>query len=150
MAFSIIEKYNGVIISDVVELWKTITACEVAKHLKGRGIVICPTGLVGDENKKEGWKKYLEKFRLYDWEVRSFGKLEETLCFVNEHDDIEIVIVNEAHRFRNQDTKSYKTLKNICRNKKVILLTATPFNNKPEDLLSLLSLFITAKNHQLL
>lgn len=82
--------------------------------------------------------------------MRSFGKLEETLCFVNEHDDIEIVIVNEARRFRNQDTKSYKTLKNICRNKKVILLTATPFNNKPEDLLSLLSLFITAKNHQLL
>lgn len=77
--------------------------------------------------------------------MRSIGKLEEALCFVNEHNDIEIVIVDEAHRFRNQDTKSYELLKNICRNKKVILLTATPFNNKPEDLLSLLSLFITPK-----
>lgn len=145
LALSIIEKYNGVLISDVVGLGKTIIACAVAKHLKGRGIVICPPGLVGDENKKEGWKKYLEEFKLYDWEVRSIGKLEEALCFVNEHNDIEIVIVDEAHRFRNQDTKSYELLKNICRNKKVVLLTATPFNNKPEDLLSLLSLFITPK-----
>jgi len=59
--------------------------------------------------------------------------------------DIEVVIVDEAHRFRNEDTKSYEQLKNICRNKTVILLTATPFNNRPGDILSLLKLFITPK-----
>ena len=36
-------------------------------------------------------------------------------------------------------------LKNICRNKKVILVTATPFNNSPQDILSLLELFIIPK-----
>jgi len=56
-----------------------------------------------------------------------------------------VIIVDEAHRFRNQDTKDYELLKNICREKKVILLTATPFNNRPGDILSLLKLFITPK-----
>ena len=144
-ALSIIEQHNGVLIADVVGLGKTIIACAVAKHLRARGIVICPPGLIGDENKTEGWKKYLDQFQLYDWEVRSLGDLENTLQFVNSRDDIEVVIVDEAHRFRNQDTQSYELLKNICRNKKVILLTATPFNNKPEDILSLLSLFIIPK-----
>lgn len=144
-ALSIIEQHNGVLIADVVGLGKTIIACAVAKHLRSRGIVICPPGLIGDDNKTEGWRKYLEQFQLYDWEVRSLGDLENTLEFVNSRDDIEVVIVDEAHRFRNQDTKGYELLKNICRNRKVILLTATPFNNKPEDILSLLSLFIIPK-----
>ncbi|MFH1780617.1 MAG: helicase-related protein, partial [Candidatus Nealsonbacteria bacterium] len=92
-----------------------------------------------------GWKMYLEQFRLYDWEVRSVGDLEETAKFVNNSKDIEVIIIDEAHRFRNQDTKDYEYLKNICRNKIVILLTATPFNNRPGDILSLLKLFITPK-----
>lgn len=142
MAISVIEKNNGVLIADVVGLGKTIIACMVAKHLRTRGVVICPPGLIGDDNKTEGWKKYLNEFQLYDWEVRSLGDLEKTLEFVKSNDDIEVIIVDEAHRFRNQDTKGYELLKNICRNKKVILLTATPFNNKPEDVLALLNLFL--------
>lgn len=144
-ALSIIEKHNGVILADVVGLGKTIIACAIAFMLKKRGIVICPPGLIGNDNKEMGWKKYLEDFRLYDWEVRSSGKLEEALEFVNQHDDIEVVIVDEAHRFRNQDTRSYELLKNICRNKKVILLTATPFNNRPSDIFSLIKLFVTPR-----
>lgn len=144
-ALSIIEKYNGVLIADVVGLGKTIIACSTAKQLRKRGVVLCPPGLIGDDNRTEGWKKYLDQFQLNDWEIRSIGDLEKTLEYVNAHDDFEVVIVDEAHRFRNQDTKGYELLKNICRNKIVVLLTATPFNNKPEDVLSLLSLFITPK-----
>jgi len=145
VALSVIEKHNGVLIADVVGLGKTVIACMIAKHLKSRGLVICPPGLIGDENKTEGWKKYLNEFQLYDWEIRSLGDLESTLEFVKLNDDIQVIIVDEAHRFRNQDTKGYEQLKNICRNKIVILLTATPFNNKPEDVLSLLNLFIVPK-----
>jgi superfamily II DNA or RNA helicase/HKD family nuclease len=144
-ALAIIENDNGIIVADVVGLGKTIIACAIVKQLKKRGIVICPPGLVGDRNKKFGWKKYTEEFGLYDWEVRSLGDLENTLEFVNKAKDIEVVIVDEAHRFRNQDTKDYELLKNICREKQVILLTATPFNNRPGDILSLLKLFITPK-----
>lgn len=144
-ALAIIEKHNGVIIADVVGLGKTIIACAVAQELKKRGIVICPPGLIGDKNKKSGWLRYAEEFRLYDWEVRSIGDLEGIADFVNNARDIDIIIIDEAHRFRNQDTKDYEYLNNICRNKIVILLTATPFNNRPGDILSLLKLFITPK-----
>lgn len=146
-ALAVIDNNNGVIIADVVGLGKTVIACSVAKELKKRGIVICPPGIIGDRNKNSGWKKYLEEFGLSKegWEVWSLGDLENIAAFVNKHQDIEVVIVDEAHRFRNQDTKDYEVLKNICRNKIVILLTATPFNNRPGDILSLLKLFITPK-----
>jgi superfamily II DNA/RNA helicase len=144
-ALSVIEKHSGVIIADVVGLGKTVIASAIAKSLGKRGIVIAPPGLVGDENRKSGWKKYLEDFELYDWEARSLGKLEETFEFIKARKDIEVIIVDEAHRFRNEDTKDYELLHNICRNKIVILLTATPFNNRPSDIFALLKLFITPK-----
>ena len=146
-ALAVIENNNGVIIADVVGLGKTVIACSVALELKKRGIVICPPGIIGDRNKNSGWKKYLEEFGLSKegWEVWSLGDLENIADFVNKHQDIEVVIVDEAHRFRNQDTRDYEVLKNICRDKIVILLTATPFNNRPGDILSLLKLFITPK-----
>jgi len=144
-ALGIIEKHNGVIVADVVGLGKTIVACAIAKQLNKRGIVICPPGLIGDKN--SGWVNYIEQFGLASngWEVRSGGDLENTFEFVNKAADVEVVIVDEAHRFRNQDTKSYEMLRNICRDKIVILLTATPFNNRPADILSLLKLFIVPK-----
>lgn len=144
-SLAIIEKQNGVIIADVVGLGKTIIACCTAIALKKRGIVICPPGLMGDKNKTSGWRMYLEQFQLYDWDVRSCGDLEETAEYVNARNDIEVIIVDEVHRFRNQDTKDYDFLKNICRDKIVILLTATPFNNRPGDILSMLKLFIDPK-----
>ncbi|MFN3505721.1 MAG: helicase-related protein, partial [Caldimicrobium sp.] len=113
--------------------------------LRKRGLVIAPPHLIGDENKTYGWKKYLEDFDLRGWEVRSLGKLEETLKFVKNHKNIEIVIVDEAHRFRNENTERYHYLHEICRGKIVILLTATPFNNRPSDIFALLKLFTIPK-----
>jgi superfamily II DNA or RNA helicase/HKD family nuclease len=144
-ALATIEQNNGVIVADVVGLGKTVVACAVARELKKRGVIICPPGLIGDKNKNSGWRKYTEEFGLYDWEVRSLGDLEKTAEFIQKSKDIDVVIIDEAHRFRNQDTKDYEYLKNISRNKIVILLTATPFNNRPGDILSLLKLFITPK-----
>lgn len=144
-ALAIIENQGGVIIADVVGLGKTIVACAVAHELKERGVVICPPGLMGDRNKKSGWRMYLEQFNLPEWEVRSAGDLESIAEFLQCTEDIKVVIIDEVHRFRNQDTRGYELLKNICRDKIVILLTATPLNNRPGDMLSLLKLFITPK-----
>ena len=88
------ESHGGTILADVVGLGKTVVACMVAKALGKRGMVIVPPHLIGTDDKSTGWKKYLEDFKLYDWEVRSIGKLEEALKFVREHDDIEVVIVS--------------------------------------------------------
>ena len=144
-ALSIIESQGGVVVADVVGLGKTIIACAIARQLGKRGVVICPPGLMGDRNKTSGWRMYLEQFELKSWEVRSSGDLENTAELVHRLDDFQVVIIDEVHRFRNQDTKGYELLKNICRDKIVILLTATPFNNRPGDILSLLKLFITPK-----
>ena len=64
------------------------------------------------------------------------------LKFLENASNIETVIVDEAHRYRNSSTETYDKLKNICRGRKVILLTAHCFNNTPEDILSLLSLLL--------
>jgi len=142
-ALSIIDDHNGVIISDVVGLGKSIVASLVAHSLKKRGLILTPPGLMGDENNQSGWRKYKEEFGLYDWEVRSTGKLDKALELVRNNDEYEVVIIDEAHNFRNQDTQSYEALLNICRGKQVMLLTATPFNNSPSDIFSLLKLFET-------
>ena len=143
-ALTIIDQYNGVIIADVVGLGKSIIAGMLAHNLGKRGMIICPPGLMGDRLRKDsGWNKYVEDFKLYGWEVRSSGMLEEAVAYLQEHgDDIEVVIVDEAHRFRNEDTNDYELLSTICRNRLVILLTATPFNNAPADIFALLKLFI--------
>jgi superfamily II DNA or RNA helicase/HKD family nuclease len=135
---------NGIIVSDVVGLGKSVIASLIARSLGKRGIIICPPSLVGDDNKRSGWKKYKEDFELYDWEIRSNGRetLEKTLELVKDNGLYEVVIIDEVHRFRNQDTEAYELLSNICRNKIVILLSATPFNNSPADIFSLLKLFV--------
>ncbi len=140
-ALGILDAYNGVVIADVVGLGKSVIASLIASNLGKRGMVICPPGLVGDAKLKTGWKGYVENFKLYDWEVNSRGKLEEISETIQER-DFEVIIVDEAHYFRNQDTADYESLQNICRDRLVILLTATPFNNSPMDIFSLLKLFI--------
>lgn len=145
-ALAIIRQNNGVIIADVVGLGKTIIACAIAFELKERGIVIAPPALLGNDFATKGWNKYLEDFGLatLGWKAFSLGELEDVLEFTKKN-EVKVVIVDEAHRFRNQNTKSYDLLKSICIEKTVILLTATPFNNKPSDIFSLLKLFIVPK-----
>ena len=149
-ALGMIEEVGGVIIADVVGLGKSVITGMVAKQLGKRGIVICPPGLI-DENKNSGWNKYLEDFELYNWDVRSCGvaTLRKILNFVQERNDIEVVVIDEAHRFRNQDTEAYELLSMICKNRKVILLTATPFNNSPADIFALLKLFVVPGKSQI-
>lgn len=141
-AVNIIDNYGGCILADVVGLGKSVVASLIGVSLKERGMVICPPGLMGDDDGTSGWQKYLEDFDLHNWKVRSSGKLEEISEYLKERDDYDVIVIDEAHRFRNQDTQSYEYLQSICNGRKVILLTATPFNNSPSDVFSLLKLFI--------
>ncbi|NMA46112.1 MAG: helicase [Lentisphaerae bacterium] len=142
-ALTILQEYNGVIIADVVGLGKSIIASLIISGLKKRGIIIAPPGLIGDPQKREsGWQDYKNDFRFYDWEIFSSGLLEDAWNYVKDRPDIEVVLIDEAHRFKNQETEDYETLSDICRGRKVILLTATPFNNRPADIFALLKLFV--------
>jgi len=143
-ALAILEAYGGVILADVVGLGKSVVASLIGRMLNKRGIVIAPPGLIGERGASAtyGWRKYLDDFGLFDWEVFSIGKLEDGLAYAqNPRNGIEAVVVDEAHRFRNPDTRDYALIRAIAANKQVILLTATPFNNTPMDIYALLSLF---------
>ncbi len=143
-ALTVLQEYGGVILADVVGLGKSVIASWLARERNGRGLVICPPALVGDgQTKSTGWYKYLSDFGLYDWDVYSLGALDKVQEFLELYgDDINTIVVDEAHRFRNEDTEGYERLSQICANRGVILLTATPFNNAPSDIFALLKLFI--------
>lgn len=148
-ALGILAEHDGVIVADVVGLGKSVIAGMIAKEMRKQGVIICPPGLMGPEDKSSGWRKYIEDFELGNWDVYSSGNLELCQNAIKNSKNIEVVIVDEAHRFRNNDTENYALLKNICRGRKVILLTATPFNNRPSDILSLLELFVVPKQSKL-
>ncbi len=142
-ALTVLDEYGGVILADVVGLGKSVIASWLARERDGRGLVLCPPALMGDPaTKATGWHKYLNDFGLHDWEVYSLGALDKAQDYLAQYgDDVRTIIVDEAHRFRNEDTEAYERLSQICANRAVILLTATPFNNTPADIFSLLKLF---------
>ncbi len=142
-ALNVIETYNGVIVADVVGLGKSVIASLIANQLGKRGLILSPPGLIGSKKDNTGWFEYKNKFKLHNWDIESSGNVEAVAESIQKHNlEYEVIIVDEAHRFRNQDTSAYEALADICRGKKVILLTATPFNNSPADIFSLLKLFI--------
>ncbi len=146
-------KQNGVIIADVVGLGKSIIASLLGNLITGNGLVICPPNLRGDS--KSGWEMYLNKFKLSQrgWYTESLGRIESDFeGFWDEvkERDYGTIIIDEAHRFRNQETDSYSKLWRICNGRNVILLTATPFNNSPADFAALLQLFTDLRNSDLI
>lgn len=142
-ALTVLEEYGGVILADVVGLGKSVIASWLARERNGRGLVLCPPALIGDPKTRDsGWYKYLSDFGLHDWDVYSIGALDKVQDYLAHYgEDIHTIIVDEAHRFRNEDTEAYERLSQICANRGVILLTATPFNNAPSDIFALLKLF---------
>ena len=149
-ALSILKEYNGVIIADVVGLGKSVIGSVLGCVMDARrGIVVAPPGLVGDEVEKTGWCGYLDDFKLYGWRAMSRGKMDEVERYVQGHPDIDVVIVDEAHYFRNESSIDYDYLWRICRGKKVVLMTATPFSNRPSDMFALLKLFTIPKRSEL-
>lgn len=132
-AKKILEAYNGVFLADVVGLGKTFITALLLQQLHGRTLVICPPVL------KEYWEESLFEFGIRSFKVESLGKLEHILRKGVERYDY--IVVDEAHRFRNENTQSYTDLLDICRGKKVILVTATPLNNTTDDIFSQIKLF---------
>lgn len=130
-----LEAYNGVFISDVVGLGKTYICALLAKSFKRntRKLIVCPPVL------KEYWEGVLKDFDVSRCDVESLGKLEHII--EKGADKYDYVFVDEAHRFRNSDTESFSLLHQICRGKKVILISATPINNFTSDIENQIYLF---------
>ena len=136
-AKKILEEYGGVFISDVVGLGKTYITAMLIKQLEGRTLVIAPPTLL-DENNPGSWKNVFLDFDI-PAKFGSIGKLDAILDEGVER--FSNIVIDEAHRFRTETTSRHEILSQICRGKRVILVTATPYNNAPRDILSQIKLF---------
>lgn len=130
-----LEAYNGVFIADVVGLGKTYICSMLAATLPRDKykLIVCPPLLINE------WKKVLNQYGVTRFEVISLGKLANLIVEGKTHYDY--VFVDEAHRFRNDDANMYTDLHTICRDKKVVLISATPINNWTKDIENLIYLF---------
>jgi len=138
-----IKKHGGFFLSDVVGLGKTITTAMIVKKLafetKGEILIIAPPSI------KKEWEETFKKFQIGSirhFKFYSYGELEK----IKDTTDYETVIIDESHKFKNFATSRYKELERICKEqsiykKKIILISATPLNNKPQDLANQLYLF---------
>lgn len=140
-AKKILMEYGGVFISDVVGLGKTYISAMLAGQLEGRTLVIAPPVLLEKSN-PGSWVNVFSDFRI-PADFESLGKLDHIIARGTEK--YQNIIIDEAHRFRTETTITYEKLAEICRGKRVILVTATPYNNTPQDVLSLLKLFQNSK-----
>lgn len=130
----ILDSYGGVFLADVVGLGKTFISALLAQQFEKKHIlIICPPVL------KTYWKETFDDFHISGVTVESLGKLNQII--EKGHHKYHYVFVDEAHRFRNEKTQQYEMLHKICWGKKVILVSATPFNNRIDDIESLLKLF---------
>ncbi|MDD2300650.1 MAG: helicase-related protein [Proteiniphilum sp.] len=136
-SLKIIDEHNGVMICDVVGLGKSIIASAVAYNLHKKVIVIAPPHL------KDQWDQdYRVLFEL-NAVVYGSGSIQKALEYkeIKFPDEEFLIIVDEAHKYRNEDTEDYILLHRLCQGNKVMLLTATPFNNRPQDVFAMVKLF---------
>lgn len=137
MALNALNNHNGAIIADVVGLGKSVVASTIARNLRLRTIIVCPPHLY------KQWEGYRDEFGFIAT-VFSAGKIEDAVLYYQElskEGEQFLIIIDEAHRFRNEYTQDYALLHNLCSGNKVLLLTATPFNNQPADIYAMIKLF---------
>ncbi|MBT4351952.1 helicase [archaeon] len=113
----------------------------LCQELKGRTLILAPPHLI-DESNPGSWENAFKNFgfRSKDYTCKSIGVLDQIIK-KDIHKEFNIVLIDESHRFRTEDNETYAKMAQICRGKKVILVTATPYNNSPSDLLSQIKLF---------
>tara|TARA_R110002050_G_scaffold237585_1_gene373612 strand:- start:35701 stop:38922 length:3222 start_codon:yes stop_codon:yes gene_type:complete len=136
---------NGVFISDVVGLGKSFIALAIISwywsQKRKNTLIVCPASL------KQMWLGYKEQYQLnchilsssellYKDEDHSYNLNDEP-----KYDGYEVVIIDEAHNFRNPQTQKYQILAPYLNGKKVVLLTATPQNKNVWDIYHQIKLF---------
>jgi len=142
-----LEKYGGVILADSVGLGKTYLALRLlddfAYRLRQKALIICPAQI-----KETIWEPKLRELG-----IRADVLTQEKVSRDFNPDDFsgyDIIVIDESHNFRNSNTKRWKNLFEAIikgKNKKIILITATPVNNSVFDLYNQIR-FITKDNDE--
>jgi len=155
-AIKILDRFNGVFISDVVGLGKSFIGAALIKYFRQsrgmRTLIICPASLMRMWDGDDVSDGYNQKFDL-GAKVISMGKLlfpedkkgnrnfSYSLLKEEIYENYDMVLIDESHNFRNNKTQRYRVLAPYLLGKKVILLTATPQNKSIYDVYHQLKLF---------
>jgi superfamily II DNA or RNA helicase len=163
--YELLQKHNGFFLADVVGTGKTVMAALLAKKFiinngpKTKILVVYPPTL------EKNWKSTFKEFRIDEkCHFIANGSLNKIVDGDHNYSDKErydLILVDEAHKFRNHKSLQFENLQIICKSgreniggidgyeKKVVLISATPLNNKPEDIYYLISLFQDIRNSNL-
>lgn len=161
-----IEKYNGCIIADSVGLGKTFTALAVIKYYELRNdrvLVIVPKKL------RENWTVYTmnDKRNIFsgdrfNYDVLNHTDLSRTSGYSGEINlatlnwsNYDLVVIDESHNFRNNPpvkgriTRYERFMNDIIKagvKTKVLMLSATPVNNKMNDIKNQIAFITEGRN----
>lgn len=152
-------RYDGFFLADVVGLGKTVIATMIAKKFlqeNGRDntkiLVVYPPAV------EQNWKTTFKDFGIDKYtKFITNGSLNKVLDEDNydywNADEYDLILVDEAHKFRSHTTNAFEQLQEICKmprinqghikgyKKKVMLISATPMNNSPADIYNEILLF---------
>lgn len=145
-------RYDGFFLSDVVGLGKTIVATMIAKKFliengyeHTKILVVYPPAV--EQNWKSTFKDFgIDKYAKFITNGSLSKVLDEEDYNYWNAEEYDLVLVDEAHKFRSHTTSAFEQLQEICKmprleagnipgyKKKVMLISATPMNNSPADI----------------
>ncbi len=142
-------QYRGALLADSVGLGKTFIGMMLIARLLREGKKVAL--LVPKSANQPVWRGKLERFlpdALGSWSgLRIYNHTDllrggDYIAYINDIGrNADVILIDEAHHFRNRAAKTYKKLASLTEGKTLYLLTATPINNSLLDLQHLIELF---------
>ena len=152
-------RYDGFFLSDVVGLGKTIVATMIAKKFliengyeQTKILVVYPPAV--EQNWKSTFKDFgIDKYAKFITNGSLSKVLDEEDYNYWNAEEYDLILVDEAHKFRSHTTSAFEQLQEICKKtlleagnipgykKNVMLISATPMNNSPADIYNEILLF---------
>ena len=132
---AILRRFGGVLLADGVGLGKTFVALALAVLERAQGgdaAAIVPAAIRAE------WMRASRETGV-PLAIHTHTRLAGGAPVLGNR--VSLLLVDEAHAFRNPTTRRYATLADLAAGRRVALLTATPFNNSPADLAALVQLF---------
>ncbi len=134
---AILDRYGGALLADAVGLGKSYVALAVALARREPFALVVPAVLV------DQWRALLAQYGaeapILTHESLSTSHYRPLPSLTA---PFRLLIVDEAHRFRNPTTRRYRALAMLAVGARVLLVTATPVHNLPGDLFHLFRLFL--------
>jgi len=155
-ALQIADRWNGSLVCDGVGLGKTFIGLMILErclHEDQRVLLVVPKS-----TEESVWRANIDRYLKPKWSIEleerlrierhtNFGRegliSDDRLKYYRKRTDV--IIIDEAHHFRNPRANRGKLFMNLAADKKLYMLTATPINNSLDDLYHLINYFAQGK-----